>query len=182
MGSFYEFFAAERFEIHDFSRVSRSAASPGPSRAVAPGGDAFSLAAASLVERSRLEGELEKQKSAGGGGDDMARLAKQITPFVDALDRIVHMGRKHERAEELKPWIDGVDASLERLARTLERFDIRVDAETGVPVDLGRHEVLEYRPTKDHPHDTVVEVVQRGIFYKGRALRDARVVVACNPG
>lgn len=151
-----------------------------PARPSAPASIADTLAR-SMRTLSELEGEAAELREKVAEGDPVQRMVKQLVPFVDALDRLIHMGRTHADAEAIAPWIDGLDSAFDRLSRTFERFGAILDGKPGEPVDLARHEVVEYRPTKDHPHDTVIEVTQRGILYKGKSLRDARVIVACNP-
>lgn len=133
-----------------------------------------------LVANARLDEEIEKLKTGGPKDDEFGRFARQAVHFVDALDRILRLGRAHAESEEVAVWLKSVEAAYERLQRLLEKHDFQILDSVGQEVDLAHHDVMEYRKTTDAPHHTIIDDLQKGIRFRGKMIRDARVVVACN--
>jgi molecular chaperone GrpE (heat shock protein) len=50
----------------------------------------------------------------------------------------------------------------------------------GKLVNFDIHDVVEYRRTNQYPHNTVIKELQKGVVFRDRLLREAKVVVACN--
>ena len=50
----------------------------------------------------------------------------------------------------------------------------------GKPVDLDRHEVVEYRRSDEYTHNTVITERQKGYVFRNKIIRDAKVVVSHN--
>jgi molecular chaperone GrpE (heat shock protein) len=51
----------------------------------------------------------------------------------------------------------------------------------GKEVNLDCQDVIEYRPTTNHPHNYVIKELERGAVFRNRLIRDAKVIVAYNP-
>ena len=135
-----------------------------------------------LAEQGRLAEIARELKPAGAGADEFGQFARDAIAFIDSLEHIVQLGRDHDlgRSEELSGWFQSVEALQDRILRTLEKYDLRVMNCLGQKVDFGLHDVIEYRRTRDYPHNSVVREIRKGIVFRGRILRDAKVVVACN--
>ncbi len=135
-----------------------------------------------MEEKIRLAEEIEKLKTTAPQDDEFAQFARQAVYFLDAMDRIVEAGKKHAQSEEIKAWLQGVEAAYQRMIRLFEKHGLKVVSCLGDKVDLGVHDVVEYRKTDRHAHNTIIEEMQKGMIFRGKVLRDARVVVACNEG
>jgi molecular chaperone GrpE len=136
-----------------------------------------------LADQARLSAELTQLRERTPQTtqeDEFAKFAKQSVQFIDAMERVVYLARKKSYGEEIQGWIKSVDTAYDRLLRLMSRFGLEVISCDGEEVDLGRHDVVEYRPTKDYPHNTVIETMLKGVVLRGRVLRDAKVIVACN--
>jgi len=148
--------------------------------AVQSSADVYSLLSALMVERAELRDEIEKLKSATPQEDEFGKFAKQSVPFIDAMERILQLGKAQASSDEAKVWIQGVESAYKRILRSLERHQLSVVSYMGQDVDLGAQEVIEYRATKDYPHNTIIEEPFKGVVFRGRLMREAKVVVACN--
>lgn len=156
--------------------VSRKADAPVRQRT-----DLMSTLSQVIADRGRLEKLSQELKPASAQDDEFGRFARQAIPIVDGLDRIIELGKEHAASTELSGWIESVEALYQRVLRVFENYDLKVIHCVGQKVDFGLHDVIEYRRTRDYPHDTVIQEIRKGIVFRGRVLRDAKVVVAYNP-
>jgi molecular chaperone GrpE (heat shock protein) len=134
-------------------------------------------------EASRREAELAKLRAAAaseGGGDNkqMVQLMKQLLTVLDSLERIAEAGRGMTPSPELANWLKSIDALYARALSVLERFGLAQMRSLGQVVNLDYHEVIEYRPSPNHPANTIIAEPQKGYVFNNRLLRDAKVVVA----
>jgi molecular chaperone GrpE len=143
--------------------------------------DLISTLSEVIADRGRLEKLSKELKPASPQDDEFGRFARQAIPIVDGLDRIIELGREHGATTELEGWLESVEALYQRVLRVFENYDLKVIHCVGQKVDFGLHDVIEYRRTREYPHDTVIQEIRKGIVFRGRVLRDAKVVVAYNP-
>jgi molecular chaperone GrpE (heat shock protein) len=143
--------------------------------------DLISTLSEVIAERGRLERLSQELKPASAQDDEFGRFARQAIPIVDGLERIIELGMEHAASTEMSGWIESIQALYQRVLRVFENYDLKVIHCVGQKVDFGLHDVIEYRRTRDHPHDTVIQEIRKGIVFRGRVLRDAKVVVAYNP-
>lgn len=148
---------------------------------IRPRTDLMSTLSQVIADRGRLEKLSQELKPASAQDDEFGRFARQAIPIVDGLDRIIELGKEHAANTELSGWIESVEAVYQRVLRVFENYDLKVIHCVGQKVDFGLHDVIEYRRTRDYPHDTVIQEIRKGIVFRGRVLRDAKVVVAYNP-
>lgn len=135
-----------------------------------------------LAEKNRLTEKLaEEIQPAGPKEDEFAQYAREAPAFIDAIESILHLARTNDLPEEIAGWLESVDSAYtKKLKPALEKHDFIIMDCVGQEVDFDIHDVIEYRRTKDHPHNTVIEERRKGILFRGRIMRDAKVVVACN--
>lgn len=105
---------------------------------------------------------------------------RQVLPFLDNYAHLLDLAREHPPSEEITNWLRSVEALYFRIVNLLESYGLRFINSIGKVVDLDYHEVIDYRPTLQHPHNTIIKELQKGVVFRGRLLRDAKVVVACN--
>lgn len=153
--------------------------------------DELSLEVRKLVSRidgmreayeRRLAAELTGRGGAPEGrseGESYRKLALSLLPSLDALDRIVEYGEKHKSTDEIfQNWLKTVVALRLRLRKTLEGIGLAPISSVGSEVDLDIHDVVAIVPAKDYLPNTVIEERQKGYYFRGKLLRDAKVVVA----
>jgi len=105
--------------------------------------------------------------------------AKAVLPALDALDRVVEFGDEHARQNEtLENWLLSVKGMRTRLAKVMESIGLTAFNSIGCEVDLERHDVVSVVAAGQNPPNTVVAEKQRGYLFRGKMLRDAKVVVA----
>lgn len=117
--------------------------------------------------------------STSPGGDDMKPIARSLLPSLDALDRIVEFGECYPNADEVfRNWLTSIKAMRTRLTKTLEGIGLVSVSAIGAEVNLEIHDVVSVVPAKDYLPNTVVAEQQKGYYFRGKLLRDAKVVVA----
>jgi molecular chaperone GrpE len=104
----------------------------------------------------------------------VARLAKELLPALDNLDRAL------EAAAQDDPLLQGVRIVRSELTDALARVGVESFSPAGEPFDPALHEAMATAPQPpDGPASgTVVEVYQPGYRLGEQIIRPARVVVA----
>lgn len=149
--------------------------------AASPGkGDIMALARETLLENDRLKEEAKKTSRRAAKPDETEKLLKGLLSTLDGFDRVLHLGRSYPQSEVIDNWLKSVESIYFRLLNTLESYGLYQMKTVGSKVDLNLHEVVEYRPSADHPNDVIISERQKGYILNGKLLRDAKVVVAYN--
>jgi molecular chaperone GrpE len=118
--------------------------------------------------RKRYARELDLERTA-----ERSRVASAWLPIVDNLERAIsHAG------EESSAVLDGVRNIIREAVQVLEHLGYRRNAESGVPFNPERHEVVGVVHQPDSAPGTVLEVVRPGYGEGSRQLRPASVVVS----
>jgi molecular chaperone GrpE len=117
--------------------------------------------------RKRYARELDRERSA-----ERSRVAAAWLPVVDNLERaIAHAGDQSDAV------VEGVRSILGEALQVLEHLGYPRDAESGMPFDPERHEVVGVVEHDSAP-GTVVEVLRPGYGQGSSQLRPAAVVVS----
>lgn len=102
-------------------------------------------------------------------------LAQDLLPVLDNFQRAL------DSVREDSPLRQGVAMIYQQLQEVLRKHGIvPMDAE-GKPFDPHLHQAVLQQPSRDHPPNTVLNVVEAGFFYHDRVLRPARVIVSVAP-
>ena len=110
-------------------------------------------------------------------GRGIARLAREILPALDNLDRALAAAEAQpENADH--HLTDGIRLVQRDLQAALERVGIVQDAPLGAAFDPHRHEAVAQAPSADAVTGTIIEVYQAGYRLGDDVLRAAKVVVA----
>ncbi len=129
-----------------------------------------------LAQRTQADFENYRKRvareSAAAAERGMAKLAKELLPALDNLDRAL------EAAEEQDPLLEGVRLVRAELSAALARAGIESYDPAGEPFDPTHHEAMAQQPVEGADSGTVVEVYQPGYRLNGTVIRPARVVVA----
>jgi molecular chaperone GrpE len=118
--------------------------------------------------RKRHARELKGQAAA-----ERARTAAAFLPVIDNLE----LALNHAAADP-GAIVEGVRAVRDQAVNVLERLGYPRHAETGVPFDPARHEVVGVVQEPDADPNTVVQVLRPGYGEAERQLRPAAVTVA----
>lgn len=102
----------------------------------------------------------------------MAKLAKELLPALDNLDRAI------EAAEDEDPLLAGVRLVRSEIAAALAHVGIEAFAPLGEPFDPNQHEAMAQQPVGGAASGTVAEVYQNGYRMGETIIRPARVLVA----
>jgi molecular chaperone GrpE len=129
-----------------------------------------------LAQRTQADFENYRKRvareSAAAAERGVAKLAKELLPALDNLDRAL------ESAAQEDPLLEGVRLVRAELAAALARVGIESYDPTGEPFDPAHHEAIAQQPVEGAESGTVVEVYQPGYRLNGNVIRPARVVVA----
>ncbi len=129
-----------------------------------------------LAQRTQADFENYRKRvareSTAAAERGVAKLAKELLPALDNLDRAL------EAAEEEDPLLEGVRLVRSELSSALARVGIESFDPAGEPFDPTHHEAMAQRPVEGTESGTVVEVYQPGYRLNGTVIRPARVVVA----
>ncbi|MGV9255060.1 nucleotide exchange factor GrpE [Streptomyces sp. NPDC003697] len=157
-------------------------AEPGPDAATGPAGAEDEYAAAlkevedrwrrALADldnlRKRHARELDRERAA-----ERARTAAAFLPVIDNLElALTHAG------SDPGAIVEGVRAVRDQAVSILERLGYERHAETGVPFDPSRQEVVGVVQDPDAEPNTVAQVLRPGYGEAERQLRPAAVTVA----
>lgn len=118
--------------------------------------------------RKRHARELERETAA-----ERARTAAAFLPVIDNLE----LALSHAAADP-GAIVEGVRAVRDQAVNVLERLGYPRHAETGVPFDPARHEVVGIVQEPDADPNSVVQVLRPGYGDAERQLRPAAVTVA----
>lgn len=124
--------------------------------------------------RKRAQRDIEAANRYG-----LEKFTGELLPVKDSLELAVQSAARPEAdVESLK---QGQEATLQLLAKALEKFGVTAVSPLGEPFDPGRHEAMLAQPSTTAEPNTVLQVVQTGYQLNGRLLRPARVIVAKAP-
>jgi molecular chaperone GrpE len=124
--------------------------------------------------RKRAQRDIESANRYG-----LEKFAAELLPVRDSLELAVQSaGQPEVDARSLK---QGQEATLQLLAKALERLGLAPINPVGEPFDPTRHEAMLAQESASAKPNTVLQVVQTGYELNGRLIRPARVIVAKAP-
>lgn len=124
--------------------------------------------------RKRAQRDIESANRYG-----LEKFAAELLPVRDSLELAVQSADQAEvDARSLKR---GQEATLQLLAKALERLGLTPINPEGEVFDPTRHEAMMAQESATAKPNTVLQVVQTGYELNGRVIRPARVIVAKPP-
>lgn len=102
------------------------------------------------------------------------KLVKNILPVVDDLGRAL----EHADTSEKDAFVEGVAAVATKLEGVLEKEGVKTIDPAGEPFDVDSCQAVGTVDDADVPHDTVMQVYQKGYAMGGRIIRPAMVTVS----
>ncbi|MCF6514957.1 nucleotide exchange factor GrpE [Lactobacillus sp. S2-2] len=104
------------------------------------------------------------------------KLAKDIVPIVDDLERALAVEVSDENGKQLK---SGIELVFKHLEKALSENEVKEIDAKGNEFNPNLHQAVQtVAVDDDHPANTVVDVLQKGYMISDRVLRPAMVIVA----
>jgi molecular chaperone GrpE len=132
-----------------------------------------------LAQRTKADFENYRKRAAreaaGAKERGIAKLALELLPAVDDLDRALAATDGHEDSDTL---VSGVKLVHAGVIAALARVGIEPYSPIGERFDPQHHEAVAQQPAEGAEPGTIIEVYQRGYRLGEAVLRPARVVVA----
>ena len=101
--------------------------------------------------------------------------ALDLLPVIDNLDRAMTAAKQ---AGESGPLVQGVGMVQTQLLDMLKRHSVMPIDALGKPFDPNLHQAIMQQPSREHPPQTVIQVLQQGFMIHDRVLRPAGVIVS----
>jgi molecular chaperone GrpE len=120
--------------------------------------------------RKRAQRDIESANRYG-----LEKFAAELLPVRDSLELAVQSADQGEF--DVRSLKQGQQATLQLLAKALDRIGLTPINPVGEAFDPTRHEAMMAQPSTAEP-GTVLQVVQTGYELNGRVVRPARVIVA----
>ncbi len=102
-------------------------------------------------------------------------LLKELLVVIDSLELALQHGGESEEAKALK---QGVELTRKQFLNVLAKFGVSVVEPGGEQFNPEYHQAMSQKEDDTVPHNTVVEVHQKGYKLKDRLLRPAMVIVS----
>ena len=130
------------------------------------------------AENVRKRADRDRREAEAYGG---ARLARDLLPVFDNLERALHAATEEQRATA-GAVIEGVELTLRSLEDTLARHGVEsIAPQVGDRFDPQRHEAMFEAPVPGTKAGEVIQVMTRGFLLHDRLLRPAQVGVSSTP-
>lgn len=110
--------------------------------------------------------------------DQTEELVTSLLPLLDSFEMLLKFASSYEGNEILGNWMSSMEGIYKRLKKVLLKQGLQPVEALGVPVDFAVHEVVEYRYIPDGIPNIVIEEQLKGYTYRGRLIRESRVVVS----
>ena len=107
----------------------------------------------------------------------VARLARELLPALDNLDRAIAAAEAHPESANPE-LIGGIQLVQQELIAAFSRAGIVRDTALGEPFNPHQHEAVAQQPAEGQAAGTVIEVYEHGYLIGDEVLRAAKVVVA----
>jgi molecular chaperone GrpE len=123
-------------------------------------------------ENYKRRAEKEKQEFADWR---IEGFIQDLLLIKDALE--VAIGHAKENAQS-EGFVRGVEMTVQQINELLKRAGIEEIKAEGEQFDPFRHEVVSKEVVKNHPENTVIEVVRKGYLFREKVIRPAMVKIA----
>jgi len=134
-----------------------------------------------LAQRTKADFENYRRRAvretAAAQERGVAKLAKELLPAVDNLDRALEAAQ-HDGDNGASTLVSGIKLVHADVLAALSRAGIERFEPKGEQFDPQRHEAIAQQPVEGAKPGTIVEVYQRGYLLGDFVIRPARVVVA----
>ena len=135
-----------------------------------------------LAQRTQADFENYRKRVArdaiAAQGRGVAKLAKELLPALDNLDRAIDAATSKGTGDSEDPLLAGVRLVRSELSAALARVGIEAFAPLGETFDPNLHEAVAQQPVEGAASGDVAEVFQNGYRMGETIIRPARVLVA----
>ncbi len=100
-----------------------------------------------------------------------------LLTIVDDFDRSMQEQKKLELSQDMKTWLSGFTMIHTALKKLLEKYDVKEITQVTV-FDPVLHEALAQVDAPERKSGDIVQVMQKGYYFKDAVLRPAKVSVA----
>jgi molecular chaperone GrpE len=111
-------------------------------------------------------------------------LLEKLLPVVDDFERSLKALQEStvkagdNNTKENQVMLKGIEMIYNKFQKILETHGVKPMDVLGKPFDHNYHDALLQVETKDHPHHTVIQEVEKGYMMYDRVLRHAKVIVS----
>jgi molecular chaperone GrpE len=135
-----------------------------------------------LAQRTKADFENYRKRAsreaAAAQERGVAKLARELLPAVDNLDRALAAAQATSNGERTDMLVSGIKLVHAEVIAGLSRAGIERFSPEGEPFDPQLHEAVSQQTVEGAHPGTIVEVYQRGYRLGDAVIRPARVVVA----
>ena len=103
-------------------------------------------------------------------------LIKELLLVVDNMERAINSSKDEGNVNN--GLVEGVNMTLKELLKIFEKFGVKQVESLEKPFDPNFHQAVMQQETDKHPHNTVINELQKGYIMHERLLRPAMVVVS----
>jgi len=103
-------------------------------------------------------------------------LIKELLLVVDNMERAISSSKNEGISNN--SLVEGVNMTLKELLKIFEKFGVKQVESLGKPFDPNFHQAVMQEETDEHPHNTVINELQKGYIINERLLRASTVVVS----
>ncbi|MDL1968476.1 MAG: nucleotide exchange factor GrpE [Deltaproteobacteria bacterium] len=103
-------------------------------------------------------------------------LFKELLLVVDNMERAITSSK--DKGNSNNALVEGIDMTLKELLKIFEKFGVKQVESLEKPFDPNFHQAVMQEDTDEHPHNTVINELQKGYIINERLLRPATVVVS----
>jgi len=103
-------------------------------------------------------------------------LLKELLLVVDNMERAINLSK--DEGTSNNGLVEGIDITLKELLKILKKFGVKQVESLGKPFDPNFHQAVMQEETDEHPHNTVINEIQKGYIINERLLRPAMVAVS----
>jgi len=103
-------------------------------------------------------------------------LIKELLLIVDNMERAINSSKDEVSSNNCLA--EGVDMTLKELLKILENFGVKQIESQAKPFDPNFQQAVMQQESDEHPHNTVINELQKGYIINERLLRPAMVVVS----
>ena len=103
-------------------------------------------------------------------------LLKELLSVVDNMERAINSSK--DEGTSNNGLVEGIDMTLKVLLKIFKEFGVKQVESLGKSFDPNFHQAVMQEETDEHPHNTVINELQKGYIINERLLRPAMVVVS----
>lgn len=111
---------------------------------------------------------------------------EKLLPVIDDFERSLkaieeYSARENNKTKENQSLFKGVELIYHKLLKVLESHGVTRMEVLNKPFDPNLHDALMQVESKDQPHHTVIQEVEKGYLLHDKVIRHAKVIVSSLP-